>query len=499
MQFHVFRPARRPLLAGLTALFAIVLGAGGTVANAMPAVPKPTPPGAPALTPHAATDPPYDKAHAPWGPDVSGWQHPAGGGINWAAVRAAGASFAFVKASEGTRYTSPYYRSDVTAARAQGLYVGAYHFARPSLPISNAAAEATYFTNVIGSVRGRGWLPPVLDLEADGGLSAANLTAWAHTFLQTLQARTGRVPILYTGSWFYRGYLQPERLRPVPAVGRALQQHRLLPRHLIRGLDTDHLLAIHLAAVGARHHRPVDASYFHGSRAQLAALANAAIIPSVRPHGAIGAKWAALGGTSGFLGKPLNNEHDVAGLAGARMEDFVGGTICWSAATGAHEVHGGILAKYRAAGNAAKYGLPVTDESKTPGGIGRYSHFTNARSIYWAPSTGAHLIQGAIRAKWASLGWERGRLGYPSTDEYVVTGGRRNDFQHGIHHVGIPAWNSRRTLPVALTTIDSSTIARQSAGGARKANNRLGRRLIRRNAGSRPPPPNDQCRSADNL
>ena len=32
---------------------------------------------------------------------------------------------------------------------------------------------------------------------------------------------------------------------------------------------------------------------------------------------------------------------------------------------------------------------------------------------------------------WASLGWERSRLGYPTTDEFSVTGGRRSTFQHG--------------------------------------------------------------------
>ena len=149
---HTFRLA-------LAALFGLP-GAAGGVATAMPAVPQPTPAGASAVSPHAATDPTYDKVHAPWGPDVSGWQHPAGGGINWAAVRGAGASFAFVKASEGTGYTSPYYRSDTAGARAQGLYVGGYHFARPRLPISTAATEAIYFANIIGDVRGHGWLPP---------------------------------------------------------------------------------------------------------------------------------------------------------------------------------------------------------------------------------------------------------------------------------------------------------------------------------------------------
>jgi len=137
----------------------------------------------------------------------------------------------------------------------------------------------------------------------------------------------------------------------------------------------------------------------------------------------------------------------VTGVVGARMEDFASGTIYWSAVTSiycsavtsiycsavtsAHEVHGAILAKFRVARYAAYYGLPITDESKTPDGIGRYNHFTSGRSIYWTPSTGAHLIYGSIRARWASLGWERSRLGYPTTDEYSITGGHRNDFQHG--------------------------------------------------------------------
>jgi len=165
----------------------------------------------------------------------------------------------------------------------------------------------------------------------------------------------------------------------------------------------------------------------------LASAASNSVTPAgpPKPAGAIGAKWTALGGAAGFLGKPLNNEYNVTGVVGARMEDFAGGTIYWSAATAAHEVHGAILARFRSAGNAAHYGLPITDESKTLDGIGRYNHFTSGRSIYWTPSTGAHLVYGAIRAKWASLGGERGRLRYPTTDEYSVTGGRRNDFQHG--------------------------------------------------------------------
>jgi len=40
-------------------------------------------------------------------------------------------------------------------------------------------------------------------------------------------------------------------------------------------------------------------------------------------------------------------------------------------------------------------------------------------------------VYGAIRAKWAELGWENSALGYPMSDEYAVTGGRESEFQKG--------------------------------------------------------------------
>jgi len=47
-------------------------------------------------------------------------------------------------------------------------------------------------------------------------------------------------------------------------------------------------------------------------------------------------------------------------------------------------------------------------------------------------TTGAHEVHGAIRDKWSSLGWETSSFGYPTSDQYNVSGGGvRNDFQGG--------------------------------------------------------------------
>lgn len=94
-------------------------------------------------------------------------------------------------------------------------------------------------------------------------------------------------------------------------------------------------------------------------------------------------------------------------------------------------VQGAILAAYNALGGVnGLLGDCVSNELPLPDGAGRASHFEQG-SIYWSPSTGAHEVHGGIRAKYQSMGWETSPLGYPVGDEHDVPGGRQSDFQHG--------------------------------------------------------------------
>jgi LGFP repeat len=147
-------------------------------------------------------------------------------------------------------------------------------------------------------------------------------------------------------------------------------------------------------------------------------------------HGAIRADWSRLGWEVGYLGYPISDESATASGGGSRNE-FAGGSLYWSPRTGAHEVHGAIRESWTALGRDSGFlGFPTTDESPTPDGAGRFNHFQGG-SIYWSPNTAAHEVHGAIREDWAARGWEQGQLGYPTSDEYAVPGGRRSDFQHG--------------------------------------------------------------------
>lgn len=142
-------------------------------------------------------------------------------------------------------------------------------------------------------------------------------------------------------------------------------------------------------------------------------------------------KYAQLGGPNGFLGHPVDegagsNEMDTADGRG-RVRDFQGGSIYWSPATGAHEIHGAIRVKWA---QLRGLGFPTTDELPTPDGVGRFNHFEHG-SIYWTPHTGAHDVRGPVRDKWAEMGWERSRLRYPTSDHRRHGEILSNEFEGG--------------------------------------------------------------------
>ena len=135
----------------------------------------------------------------PTGIDVASWQHPSGAGIDFRSVLASGAQFVLIKASQGATYTNPYYAADRSAALAAGMIVGAYDYANPA---RSPSVEATHFLAVTGGRFATDTLPPVLDLEQTGGHSPAAVSAWALTWLRVVQHATGRVPMVYSNTYF---------------------------------------------------------------------------------------------------------------------------------------------------------------------------------------------------------------------------------------------------------------------------------------------------------
>jgi uncharacterized protein with LGFP repeats len=178
-------------------------------------------------------------------------------------------------------------------------------------------------------------------------------------------------------------------------------------------------------------------------------------------HGAIRAHWADLGWETSALGYPVTDEVGTPDGVG-RFNHFQNGSIYWTPGTGACAVQGLIHRHWADLGwETSALGYPVTDETGTPDGVGRFNHFQNG-SIYWTGPTGAHAVLGAIHTHWASLGWERSALGYPVTDELAAPGGvgRYSDFQHGSIY-----WSSKTGAHAVTGPIRDAWLSRGGSSG----------------------------------
>ena len=155
-------------------------------------------------------------AQRPLGTDVSGYQ-PAN--IDWTTVKNAGVKFGWSKATEGTGYVNPNFTAQMTGATAVGIYLGAYHYARPQLHpnltgANSADSEAAYFWSVAGSYikYGGSYFMPMLDWEdinatVAAGFTASQMSAWANQWCNTVSnyAYANGViirPVIYTGAWY---------------------------------------------------------------------------------------------------------------------------------------------------------------------------------------------------------------------------------------------------------------------------------------------------------
>jgi GH25 family lysozyme M1 (1,4-beta-N-acetylmuramidase) len=131
------------------------------------------------------------------GIDVSYYQ----GTINWTAVKGDGVKFAYIRASDGLNTIDTKFEANWSGSRAAGIKHGAYQFFRPS---QDAIAQADLLLDKIGGQLAADDLPPVIDVEASDGQSAAVITSKVKAWVAHVKAATGRDPVIYTGFYFWR-------------------------------------------------------------------------------------------------------------------------------------------------------------------------------------------------------------------------------------------------------------------------------------------------------
>ena len=161
--------------------------------------------------------------------------------------------------------------------------------------------------------------------------------------------------------------------------------------------------------------------------------------------------WSATTGAAPVTDRIYLSYEDIEGIdiigfptapattvGGGTQQQFQHGRMYHQTGTpAAHEVHGGILAKYLQLGGTTAWGFPVSDETdvkKDGATIGRASEFERC-TIYWSQRTGAFEVHGDIRTRYRDMGGPGGELGFPTSDELDIPeeagAGRFNTFERG--------------------------------------------------------------------
>jgi len=128
------------------------------------------------------------------------------GTVDWKALKAIGADFAYVDASASAFARDPAFVKNLEEARAAGLQTGALHRYDPCQP---AESQAANFVTVVP--RDRALLPPAveLDLLADEcpvKVGDAAVESELMTFLNQIETHTGKATVLKLSKRFEARY-----------------------------------------------------------------------------------------------------------------------------------------------------------------------------------------------------------------------------------------------------------------------------------------------------
>ncbi|MBP3044624.1 hypothetical protein J2M54_13820 [Arthrobacter sp. zg-ZUI227] len=363
---------------------------------------------------------------------ASTWQPPGIQGIDvsshqlnvdWRSAWNKGSRFAYVKATEATSYKNPYYNQQYNGSADVGMYRGAYHFAIPN--VSSGASQANYFVN-----NGGGWsadgrtLPPLLDIEynpyAELGntcynMSAAQMVNWIRDFSNTVKARTGRVPMIYsTTDWWNTCTGSSTAFADHPL--HIANYNKVGAGKMPAGWKTYNVWQYSSTGpfVG-------DSNVFNGNATQLHQFALRTDDFVVETDHPIGAAWLAAGGAAGTWGSPTSNQTCFPAYC---TQTFDRTTAYWTSSQGTVRTvytPGAIGQAWKASGaliGASSWGIPSTNETCYP----TYCTQTFERAVaYWSANQGVTTatLPKPIGKAWSAAGGIGGASswGIPSTNE----------------------------------------------------------------------------------
>lgn len=142
------------------------------------------------------------------GIDVSYYQ----GNIDWQAVKDSGVEFAFIRVSDGLSFIDPKFEQNWIGAKEAGIIRGVYQFFRPA---RDPIAQAELLLEKMGELEA-GDLPPVIDVEAVDGQTPEQISNGVRLWIETIEAATGRKPIIYSGKYFWNDNVKTTEFSDYP-------------------------------------------------------------------------------------------------------------------------------------------------------------------------------------------------------------------------------------------------------------------------------------------
>jgi lysozyme len=202
------------------------------------------------------------------GVDVSHWESR----LNWSLTKASGVHWMFAKATEAIGFKDKYFKFHIEDAKKAQVKVGAYHFFEAKF---SGIDQADHFLKYIAECKVTLDLPLCLDWEvgSDGGLPVATQKTRALEFLQRLESKTSRVPIIYGGYAFLRDLNLSDAFKRYPLwlAHYGIQENKLkVPKPWSDWTMWQYTDAGHVP--GLPQKEEIDLNYFKGSLEDLEKL-----------------------------------------------------------------------------------------------------------------------------------------------------------------------------------------------------------------------------------
>ena len=133
--------------------------------------------------------------------------------IDWQEVRNQDIRFAIMKSTEGLDYFSNHFTEQWEGAKSVGILRGSYHYLHAA---QDGAKQADFFLSKVNVQDGD--LPPCLDIEGTNNDGATNsqFIGNAQKWLERVEEKTGRKPIVYSTASFLQEKLTGKNGKPPP-------------------------------------------------------------------------------------------------------------------------------------------------------------------------------------------------------------------------------------------------------------------------------------------